>query len=287
MSGTWSHLTCPPQPPFPIRISDDVFLPAPLRASSSEPSLNFELKGLKVLAKDEGEKEVVKVSEIKMRRRNTLLMTPGEVHRLGTLAVSIVPSHQTHGSTETRRTNIPKTPQPQLRKRRKPSDMSTPSSSDYHSDDSEGEYDTCSSSFSTPCSSLRGINAKYQNADQCISPCPSQASSKFLNPSSILIHPGDERGTFGQRRGSSKIVIDGLPSVKEKDTDMSTKFNFWRSPKKAEEVHSSPYEESRSKRRRISQIEWEGLSCPEEMVSPKTRQRVSELGNEFRWTSLH
>ncbi|OCF58621.1 hypothetical protein L486_03110 [Kwoniella mangroviensis CBS 10435] len=285
MSGTWSHLTCPPQPPFPVRISDDVFLPVPsptsLRASSSEPLLNFELKGLKVLANAEGEKEVVKVSEIKMKRRNTLLMTPGEVHRLGTLSVSIFPQLQPKSKQSVRKTIAPKTPQPIHRK--VASDISTPStSSDFNDEDEEGsEYDTCSSTFSTPFSSLRGISAKYKNNDQFESPCPSQPSSKILNPSSILIHD-DERGTFGQRIKSSATQIDGLPSSKD------TKFNFWRSPKhNASIVGSSPFEESQPKRRRISQIEWEGMPCPEELVSPKTKQRVNELGKGFSWASLH
>ncbi|WVQ69456.1 uncharacterized protein L199_007673 [Kwoniella botswanensis] len=291
MSDTWSHLTCPPQPPFPVRISDDVFLPVPsptsLRASSSEPSLNFELKGLKVLLKEKGEKEVVKVSEIKMKRRNTLLMTPGEVHRLGNLSVSILPQSQPESKQSVRKTIIPKTPQPIHRKAA--SDISTPStSSDFNDEDEEGsEYDTCSSTFSTPFSSLRQISAKYKNNDGFESPCPSQPSSNILKPTSILVHSVDdddnERGTFGQRRKNSGMQIDGLPSSRDPNN-----FSLWRSPRNnAAIVGSSPFEESQPKRRRISQIEWEGMPCPEELVSPKMKQRINELGKGFSWASLH
>ncbi|WRT64607.1 uncharacterized protein IL334_001540 [Kwoniella shivajii] len=264
MSGIWSHLTCPPQPPFPVRISDDVFLPVPsptsLRTSFSEPSLNFELKGLKVLTTEDGDKDVVKVSETKMKRRSTLLMTPGEVHKLRTL--SFVPSQiAPTGSSTKKRSAVPKTPQP---RRRVASDMSTPSTcSRYSSDSDDTEYDTCSSSVSTPCSKGK----EYISSHDASSPCPMQSSSEMLSDTFV----------------SKERCIEGLPIRNSSD-----KFSYWRSPRSTAQNGSSPFHEKNDnvKRRRISQIEWEGMPCPEELVSPRTKQRISELGHGLTWTSF-
>ncbi|WWC86727.1 uncharacterized protein L201_001605 [Kwoniella dendrophila CBS 6074] len=366
MTSTWSHLTCPPQPPFPVRISDDVFLPLPspssalLRTSNSEPSLSFELKGLKVLAKEgDREKENVKVSDIKMRRRNTLLMTPGEVHKLGTLSFYPIHNHSTATATSTslsfaigdndsstssssssnKRPMLPKTPQPI---RRVSSEMTTPSStsSSYHSgynedEEMNSEYDSCSSSFSTPYSSSiikdsyddNNNISKYNKPNLNSSPCPSQPSSKFLESSFSFILDNDNdhdrnKGTFGQNsksRFKSKFKpttttntmmtmnIDGLPnsSSSASNNELKFDFKFWRSPNKnnvnSKQFPSSPISSdndddeqhriqnhNNAKRRKISrQIEWEGMPCPEELISPKTKQRVNDLGNGFSWASLH
>ncbi|WWC68101.1 uncharacterized protein I206_102022 [Kwoniella pini CBS 10737] len=243
MSSTWSHLTCPPQPPFPIPISDDVFLPislhTPIRTSISEPSLNFQLKGLNFLNKDEGGKEIVKVQEIKMKRRNTLLMTPGEVHRLGTIIISAPNRFQSTSKLASNELNtfkpLPKTPKPN---RRVASDISTPSSTNSKfEDDSENDDVLCSS------------------------------SSKGMND-----------------------MIDGLPSRKGMDNPIKV----WRSPITTTRHHdtSSPnpmineQDDRKVKRRRVTQIEWEGMPCPEALISPGTRQRFEELSHGFSWTSL-
>ncbi|WWC59624.1 uncharacterized protein I303_102183 [Kwoniella dejecticola CBS 10117] len=307
MSSTWSHLTCPPQPPFPVPISDDVFLPIPtpvsLRASFSEPSLSFDLKGLNMLASTEGEKEVVKIQEIKMRRRNTLLMTPGEVHKLAT--ISILPPHQIRSSTKkpvfANKGNLykplPKTPQPA---RRIPSDISTPSSThsdrDAHSEDdvdsesgSESEDESCASASASTHSTPYSSYIKHDDSLD-VSPCPSKPNSK-MDIENLLIAPIGLKGL---------VQIEGLPLHRHEREDS---FRIWRSPVKSQsqiqnqDQHRSSaalardeenaHNDTKVKRRRISQIEWEGMPCPEEFVSPKTKYRMNELGRSLQWTTLH
>ncbi|OCF30400.1 hypothetical protein I316_07968 [Kwoniella heveanensis BCC8398] len=290
MSPTWSHLTSPPQPPFPVPVSDNVFLPipstsptSPLRTSTSEPTFGFVLKGLGVLQSDEKEKEV-KISEVKTRRRNTLLVTPGEVTKVRSLtfvqpprpSLSAQSSTASASTTSaTARPSLPRTPQPQPHPRshlhmRGISDISTPSTSFSRFDD-RSNYDSCTdqSAFSTPTSG-------YASAKDASSPCP------IASPRPLQAPIGSPFSFPVSAKKSNRN------SVQSKEHN---KFKFWRSPPPpSAHIHSSPFEDQHAhgklKRRKVSAIDWEGLPVPEELVSPKTVMRVNELGSGLMWTSL-
>ncbi|WVF69608.1 hypothetical protein IAT40_004386 [Kwoniella sp. CBS 6097] len=310
MSPTWSHLTSPPQPPFPVPVSDNVFLPipttfptSPLRTSTSEPTFSFVLKGLGVLKGDEKDKEV-KISEVKTRRRNTLLVTPGEVTKVRSLtfvqpprpSMTTQPSYS--GSTTSR--PLPRTPQPQSRAHRhghghgqghghgrghahakEVSDFSTPSTNSSRFDD-RSDYDSCTdqSAFSTPTS-------EYASAKDASSPCPIASPRPLEGPAAsplpFIVSAFDlARITKGNRQNHPSGVAGSTTK---------NKFKYWRSPPPpSSHVSSSPFEDQhahgKAKRRKVSPIQWEGLPVPEEMVSPKTVMRVNDLGTGLRWTSL-
>ncbi|WVQ98240.1 hypothetical protein IAU59_005363 [Kwoniella sp. CBS 9459] len=322
MSLTWSHLTSPPHPPFPVPVSDNVFLPvpwafptSPLRISSSEPALNFVLKGLGVLNSDEKDKEV-KISEVKTRRRNTLLVTPGEVIKVRSLTFiqTTRPILTLTGLTQTQpmslaastaKPMLPRTPQPQFRVHTQPhahehgheqghvhvharqvSESSTPSTTSSAPIDDRSEYDSCTdqSAFSTPTS-------EYTSAKEASSPCPipspRQLDAPFASPFSFSVSLG---GTTKRSNRRDDHCRTGLRSSMTKRIG-ENKFKFWRSPPpQPPHIHSSPFEadqaHGKAKRRKVSPVAWEGFPVPEEMVSPKSVMRVNELGTGLMWTSL-
>ncbi|WWD21655.1 hypothetical protein CI109_106141 [Kwoniella shandongensis] len=264
MPSTWSHLTSPPRPPFPIPLHDNVFLPitpspfSSLRPSCSEPALNFVLKGLSVLADEQKRKgKEVKVSEAKTRRRNTLLVTPGQISRIRSLSITTQPPPQpmVNSSEPVFATQLPQPPRTPLAQTYShfsspstPSSSSTNSDSDRDDDDYESDDDDCSV-FSTP---------SFGSVGDASSPCPHDSFSD--------------------------------------DTPISSTFpkyvavNEWRSPL-AVEPQTSTEIVSRVKRRRTSEPMsslWEkgGISLGTDSISPRTKMKVGRLEQSLSMTSI-
>ncbi|KAK8847565.1 hypothetical protein IAR55_005424 [Kwoniella newhampshirensis] len=289
MPPTWSHLTSPPRPPFPIPLHDNVFLPivpgpfSSLRISSSEPALSFVLKGLRVLEKDvKGKGKEVRVSEVKTRRRNTLLVTPGEVSRIRSMSISQAatqpPQPEITIMSESDMTRLPRTPIMTYSRFSSPSTpSSSSSSSECLTDDENNEGGK--SVFSTPCSrsddTFDVVDTLVKVKEVQSSPCPMEPS--FPERERLKMRHHVDSAGEKNRKSEAMTIIQG-----------------WRSPISTRSpitVIGSPVDKALRaavKRQRISETsrEKEDLATRMDSDSSEMQERVAELGRSVCWTKI-